>query len=400
MNLVWKLLRRHISPLQLLGFFAANLLGMFILLLGLQFYTDVKPLLSGKDGVLGTDYLIVSKRVSAASVLGDEDGHSFDSQEIDELSSQPFCKSVGTFTASHYAVECRLAIKGMANFGTDMFFESVPDRYVDAHLAKWSFDPSHPEIPIVLPRSYLAIYNFGFAQAQHLPKISEGIIGLIEMEVTLKGNGMVEQFPAKVVGFSSRLNTILVPQEFMLWSNQRFSSSESGKPTRLIVEVGNPADDAIATYMSHHGYELEDDKLESGRASYFLKVAAAVVMGVGLLICLLSLYILMLSIYLLVQKNTEKLRNLMLIGYSPSAVALPYQILTMSINAAVFLLAFALLVFIRNLYMERLWEMFPSMDDVGLGLVFMAGALLLTVVSVLNVWAVRRRMMAIWHRKA
>lgn len=400
MNLVWKLLRRHISPLQLLGFFAANLLGMLILLLGLQFYVDVKPLLSGKDGVLGTDYLIVSKRVSAASVLDSDDRHVFESQEIEELSAQPFCKSVGTFTASHYAVECRLAIKGMANFGTDMFFESVPDKYLDAHISKWSFDPQHPQIPIVLPRSYLAIYNFGFAQAQHLPKISEGIIGLIEMEVTLKGNGMVEHFPARVVGFSSRLNTILVPQEFMLWSNQRFSSGGNSKPTRLIVEVGNPADDAIATYINSHGYELEDNKLESGRASYFLKVAAAVVMSVGLLVCLLSLYILMLSIYLLVQKNTEKLSNLMLIGYSPLEVARPYQILTLSINMAVFMLAFALLVFVRNLYMERLWEMFPTMDDAGLCYASVAGALLLIVVSVLNVWAVWHRMMAIWHRRA
>ena len=73
MNLVWKLLRSHISPWQLLGFFAANLLGMLILLMGLQFYVDVKPILMGKDGVMGTDYLIVSKQVSAVSVLESED---------------------------------------------------------------------------------------------------------------------------------------------------------------------------------------------------------------------------------------------------------------------------------------------------------------------------------------
>ena len=33
----------------------------------------------------------------------------------------------------------------------------------------------------------------------------------------------------------------------------------------------------------------------------------------------------MLSIYLLLQKNTSKLENLLLIGYSPAKVALPYQ---------------------------------------------------------------------------
>ena len=40
MNLVWKLLRQHISIPQFAGFFFANLVGMTIILLGLQFYTD------------------------------------------------------------------------------------------------------------------------------------------------------------------------------------------------------------------------------------------------------------------------------------------------------------------------------------------------------------------------
>ena len=43
MNLIWKLLRQHISIAQLLGFVLANLCGVFIILLGLQFYRDIAP---------------------------------------------------------------------------------------------------------------------------------------------------------------------------------------------------------------------------------------------------------------------------------------------------------------------------------------------------------------------
>lgn len=398
MSLVWKLLRRHISPLQFGGFFAANLLGVLILLLGLQFYVDVKPLLNGQDGILKPDYLIVSKHVSAASALGGCDTQAFDKQEIEQLRKQPFCRSVGAFTASHYSVQCRMGIDGMASFSTDMFFESVPDQYVDAHLSRWSFNPEQPLVPIILPRTYLAIYNFGFAQSQQLPKISEGVAGLVDMTVTLSGNGRREEYKAKVVGFSSRLNTILVPQDFISWSNARFAPDAEPAPTRLIVEVDSPADDAIVSYMDQHAYELSDDKAESGKATYFLKVSSGVVMGVGLLICLLSLYMLMLSIYLLVQKNTEKLRNLMLIGYSPSAVARPYQILTLAINVAVLIIALLLLCGIRHLYMERLWMMFPTMQDAGLARAFSAGLILLFVVALLNILAVRQRVIRIWKR--
>ena len=46
--MVWKLLRRHLSIIQFVGFFLANLLGMFIVLLSIQFYQDVKPLFHKK----------------------------------------------------------------------------------------------------------------------------------------------------------------------------------------------------------------------------------------------------------------------------------------------------------------------------------------------------------------
>ena len=42
-KLVWKLLRQHISIGQLSGFFLANIFGMLIVLLSVQFYKDVLP---------------------------------------------------------------------------------------------------------------------------------------------------------------------------------------------------------------------------------------------------------------------------------------------------------------------------------------------------------------------
>ena len=69
MKLVWKLLRQHVSVPQLLGFFLANLLGMLIVLLSLQFYQDVRPVFSQEDGFIKPEYLIVSKRISAVGAL-------------------------------------------------------------------------------------------------------------------------------------------------------------------------------------------------------------------------------------------------------------------------------------------------------------------------------------------
>ena len=117
-------------------------------------------------------------------------------------------------------------------------------------------------------------------------------------------------------------------------------------------------------------------------------------MGVGLLISALSFFILMLSIYLLVQKNTQKLQNLLLIGYSPARVCLPYQLLTIGMNAGVLLLALVLLLGLRGYYMKMLWAMFPTLVDHAPWAAYALGGMLFVVVSILNVIAIRRKVMA------
>ena len=396
MRLVWKLLRRHISLPQLAGFFLANLLGMVIVLMSLQFYRDVKPIFSEEDGFIRPDYLILSKRISSLGAIGLGSTNTFSQRDIDELASQPFAKRVGAFTASQYKVSCSMGIEGLAQIGTEMFFESVPDAFVDVDLTKWHFSPEDGVVPIILPKTYLAIYNFGFAQSQNLPKLSEGVIGMVEMTISMRGNGLNEYIKGRVIGFSSRLNTILAPESFVRWSNERYAPDAEDEPSRIILEVSNPADDAIVHYINEKGYEMEDDKLDAGRMTFFLRLVAGIVMLVGLLISLLSFYILMLSIYLLVEKNTEKMRTLLLIGYSPAKVALPYQLLTIGMNAAVLLLAVGGLCILRSLYMQRLWSVFPQISEESIVPAIVLGFVLFVIVSLANAAIIRRRINIIW----
>lgn len=386
MRLIFRLLRQHVSIGQLTGFFMANLLGMLIVLLSVQFYQDIIPAFSGEDGIIKNSYMILSKRIAAVSTLNGE-AQPFTEADIRELEQQGFTRRVGAFTAAQYQVYASLSMGGVG-MGTDMFFESVPDAFVDV---KWPTVPEG-EVPIILPRSYLTLYNFGFAQTKNLPKLSEGVISMIQLDFRLRGEGGGEQYlKGRVVGFSTRLNTVLVPESFIRQSNVALAPHATTEPTRLIVEVKNPADDAIAQFVQEHGYELEDNSLEAGRATYFLKVITAVVMAVGILISVLSFYILMLSIFLLVQKNAEKLQNLILIGYSPARVSLPYQMLAVGLNALVLLLSILLLFWIRHFYLERLWQMFPTLSEGQTAPAILMGLALFLLVSLLNVSAIRHK---------
>ncbi len=287
------------------------------------------------------------------------------------------------------------------NLSTAMFFESVPDEYVDVNLKDWHFEPGQEEVPIIIPRNYLNLYNFGFAKSRGLPQISEGVINMVNLEVRISGGGRQDNYRGKIAGFSNRLNTILVPQSFMAWANVHYGDGGVRKePSRLIVEVSNPADDRIARFFRERGYETEDDKLDAGKTTWFLKVVVGIVMGVGLLISVLSFYILMLSIYLLLQKNSTKLENLLLIGYAPARVALPYQVLTIALNSLVLVLSVGMVLWVRTLYLDVVEKMFPTLEGgSSLWLMLVAGVLLTIAVSALNVWAVRRKVLFIWKRK-
>ena len=400
MNLVWKLLRQHISVPQFAGFFFANLFGMLIVLLGFQFYHDVVPIFTAEDSFMKSDFMIVNKKIGTASSISGR-SNTFSNTEVDEMGEQAFSDKIGKFTSTEYKVDANMSVNGVPVLDNgEISFESVPDNFVEVkQLSDWKYTPGSKIVPIILPRIYLTMYNFGFAQSHSLPKISDGLIGMIDFQIFVHGNKKQAQFKGKVIGFSSRLSSILVPQAFMDWSNNEYAPGQQTEPTRLIMSLKNPGDQNFTKYLDKKGYEIENDKLNAEKTTYFLKMMVTMVMIVGLIISVLSFYILMLSIYLLVQKNSSKLENLLLIGYSPGHVARPYQLLTISLNIAVLIMAWIILFFVRNYYMGIIETLFPDMEDGSMLSTFVVGISLLILVSICNLIAIRNKIASIWKRK-
>ncbi len=313
MKLIWKLLRQHLSLSQGVGFCLANLLGMYIILLGAQFYSDMQTLMQGNGVLSNKEYVVITKQV----------GSYFTQNDIDDLGEQEFVEDVGTFSASLFEVSASLNMPGSnRGISSALFFESVPDRYIDIDLNEWHFDSTDlkSEIPIVLPRNYLNLYNFGFAESKNMPKLSERVISMISMNINIYGeNREVARRKGRIVGFSDRLNTILVPQEFIDWANKTYAPNAVNKPSRLIIETYPSADSQMAEYIGLKGYRIEGERGERSKMAYILQIVSSIVIVIGVLITLLSLYILMLSIFLLLEKNIQKIETLILIGYSYSS---------------------------------------------------------------------------------
>ena len=396
MKLVWKLLRQHISIPQFVGFFFANLVGVVIILLGVQFYNDYKAL-DQEDSFMKADYLIVNKKIGTLSGLTGA-SNTFSKDEIEELGSEDFVERIGAFTPSSFSVKARFDVEGFVNFSTEMFFESVPDEFVDVKSDAWDYQEGSGEIPIILPKNYLDLYNFGYAQGKGLPKLTEGILGAMKLNIQIEGNGNRDSFDGRIVGFSNRLNTVIVPEEFMEWANQRYGTETQQQPQRLIVEVSSPGDVKIEQYMDEHHYEVAGDKMSTSKANYFLTVISGIVIAVGIIISLLSFFVLMLSIYLLLQKNTQKIQDLLLLGYSPAQVSKHYILLVVGLNAAVLVLAIILMLIGRLAYMDMIHAF--GVSGSGIGVAILVGLIIMGAITAGNIHALRSKINSLWlHEK-
>ena len=394
MRLIWKLLRKHISVFELAVFFVANLIGMAVILAGIQIYSDLSPMLTGEKSLIGNDYMIISRPIER---VGGETPK-ISEEEIEALRGEAFVENLGIFASSKFRVDGGIEFKGK-QLSTMMFFESVPNEFIDVDSKEWNYEDGDNIVPIILPRNYLNLYNFGFSQTQGLPNITEEMIKRVEISLRIMGNGHTDYYSGYVVGFSDRLNTILVPMSFMTWANDYYSEDYSGDATRLILEVQNPSAPEVVEYMAEHNFVAEDKPSESNKALFLLQVCVAVIVCIGAVFSLLSIIILTLSIYLLLQKNVTKLENLVLIGYKPSYVAMPYILMTMILNVSIYLISIVLVSYGQGMYMWYIGKLFGVTLEASPATAIVAGLMLTAAITLFNFFIIYRKIAEISRKR-
>lgn len=391
-DLVWTLVKKKISKGQLLGYTIVNIIGFAIIMIGIMFYNDSRHSNDGEDVFLSKDYVILSKKVNGIGFAP----VSFSEAEINTLEKQEWVRKVGIFTSSQFTVRGTLEL-GSKHLSSYLFLESVPDEFFDVKPQGWNFSPNSRIIPIILSKDYLTLYNFGFAIPQGLPQISEEFVGSVPLSVQLIGqNNKYDEFEATIVGFSSRLNTIAVPQSFMDWANRRYTHDLTTiKPSRLIVEIDRLNAEAMNDYLLESGIEIAGDKADTGNISKFLSLASAIVTINGILVCSLAIFILLLSIFLLLQKSKTMLNHLVLLGFSPREISIYYERIVLILNIIITTIAVAISLSSRSMWLSY-------MDDIGIGgapvmYIYLTSLVYFILTTVVNTIVIRHQLNNIWQ---
>ena len=348
-----KLQKKTVIISQVIGYCFTLIFGVTIILVTSQFYFDIKPLLSQQTGVFKNNAAIINKNISIFNSY-DKKGIYFKNKEIKDLKKQTFVKKISYFNSASFEIKMSHPL-----FRTDLFFESIPDIYLDVETDEWVWDESTDFVPIIVPESYLNLYNFGFAQSQGLPVISKNVIMELEFDVEISGNGKRKTFDSRIVGFSSKLNSILVPQEFLLWANKKFGKSNiNSKTSRILIEFNDPSDKNILKYFNENSYSINEEKLEFSKLAYFFKSSLLFVAIVAVVIIFLSIAFVVLSFNLIIQRNKELLLNLYNIGYRDKKIAKFYQFLIGGITSFSIILSVIISNILKNYYREKTSTLF------------------------------------------
>lgn len=397
---MFKLIFRHLSIAQLLAFFLSNLVGLYIVLMGIQVYHDIKPLFTQNDSFFKPEHIVISKKVNTmTTVMADKPV--FSDEEINSIAEQPFVKDVAVFVPSMFSVYATVGGKmAGGTLSTSMFFEAIPDKFIDVESDQWHYEEDSDFVPIIIPRNYLNLYNFGFASSQGLPVISEKIISTVTINFSLVGKKGRKQVQGRIVGFSDRFNTILVPMDFLTQTNRMLSGEGGETYSRAIMEVDNLSDERINSFISSNNYDVENDITDASKTKYMLLLIMGGVVVVGLMICTLSIYILMLSIFLLIQKMTEHIDNLLLIGYTTHAVAKPYCLIGTILNGLSLVFAVLFLYLTRSFYLAKL-EMLYAVEVPSMASAVMIGVALCLFIFMMNTLVIYKKVSSIWniHKK-
>lgn len=376
------------SRAHLLGAFLGTLAGMVLLLSGIQFYTDIKLVLSENRDLLDPEYIIVNKKVNIGQTLGFS-GVGFSQEEIEDLSQQAFADEVSPFISNDFPIQAYTENDKVPNFSTELFFEAIPDQYIDIKSEDWKWDPEEGVIPIIIPQDFLNLYNFGFAQSQGLPQIPKGVVSMVNFRIRLNGNfGIHEDLSGRIVGFSNRVHSILVPHDFLTWANDTYGYFENSDASRLILVSKDPTDPAIIKYIEDKGYDTIREKLKGSRLNIILKVIISFLVLIAGIIILLAFMVFLLSLQLMISRSSQKIKRLHKLGFHYREISRPYIILLLILMVAVTsisLLTTGLLA--RQMAnMASQWNM--AISSSLHGIIFGTALALITLITISNVIAI------------
>ncbi|XZF14253.1 hypothetical protein ACTHGU_20935 [Chitinophagaceae bacterium MMS25-I14] len=294
--------------------------GVVLLLCAVMIWWNFRELLHGKrdNDSLGSTFLTVSKKITNQT-MASHTASLFTPQEIDDLKKAPQVQDVGMLSSNHFPVSASMG--STLSFYTELFLEAVPERFMDKKPADWKWQEGSSEVPIIVSTEFLNLYNYGFAPSQGLPQLSETTIQSLGFQLNIGAGAAQEHYIGHIVGFSDRINSVLVPEAFLSNANARLAPGASEQSSRLILKTSDPSDKKFEQYLEEHDYTTNAEQMRWNRIRSVVEVVSIATGVLALLLTAISALVFVLFIELTLARAKDAIQLLLQLGYSPQMLA-------------------------------------------------------------------------------
>ena len=312
-----KLLFQYQDKRQLVIAVIGAFLGMTFLITSIHYLIKVNDFGKGAE-ILGPNTIIVQKKVSNFSTLNIAKTD-FSLSEIEQIKKEPFILDVKPVEANNFTVSIETADPAVPRFRGNIFIQTVDQDFFDVKSDKWHWKEGDTLVPMIMPRDFLVMLNTYMSSAG-IPQVSDELAMDIKFKFALMNDTMKEYISCRIIGFTNEVPSVLVPQSFMNWANNRFAPDAEQKITQIMISGKENEFGLVEQMLKEKHLESKNAQVIVGRLKSMVGTLILVVLGISIIAVFLSGLVLIQYLQLLLSKNLYEVRTLMRLGHHPNTL--------------------------------------------------------------------------------
>ena len=361
-------------------------IAALLLLIAVQMQSDFSELLQGKQNKdTNTQYLVINRQLNNNNL----NSGGLREEELAALKKLPEVSAVGIIQPGYFKASLS-STSDRFPFYTDVSFETVSSDFLDEIPEHWTWQEKDEYVPIIVPSLYLDLYNFQFALAQQLPQLTPEVVKMIFFNIRIQGPNGEVVLKGKVAGFSDRIQSMLVPQEFMQWCNARFAQGEKRNPSRILIKTKDATSPVLNQFLEKNQLQADKEKTRFSKYREIVNWIAGISGLSGLLMLIFAALVLSLFIQLNIVSKQDEIRLLIQLGASPQQMIGFLMKKFFPPNAIVVMIALGLVAILQYLLFSWLQKKAIGVSAWISPLTLLAALLLILLMGVVNRIAIGR----------
>ena len=377
-QLFFKYQNKKQLTLALVGTF----LGLFFLFTSLHFLHKIYTYGENSE-MLSKNTIVIQKKVTSGPLLG-LNNPEFSDEQIDEVRSMEFVESCDPIRSNTFDVVLSIDDPLIPAFNSNIYVQSVHEDYLDVKTDHWDWDEGSKILPIIMPRDFLMMMN-NFLSASNIPQLSDDLVLDLKIDLNIGPRNYRETIHARIVGFTNELSSILVPEYFLNWANQKYGEKDKEVISQLVVKSKDGQFGLLENYLEQKEFESKKSQLLIAKLKSTLGVLLTIISAISLLAVFLSMLVLIQYLQLIMTKNDYEIRTLLRLGHAPNQLIKVFLRYFMSLFSVIAVLSLLLFISAKYYLQETFISNGISLDS-SLSIYLFFIVIFVFIVFALSIW--------------